>query len=122
MDRASIISVLEDTKQASNRCLEFLTEDDASYYTFKERVEAIDMAIAALREQEQSKWVSVKERLPEHGKRVLATDDTFVGEAYLSDSNSWYRGLGFRWINLFDREVTHWTPLPEPSKEGADHD
>ena len=52
MDRASIISVLEDTKQSSNKCLEFLTEDDPSYYTFKERSESLEAAIAALREQE----------------------------------------------------------------------
>lgn len=53
----------------------------------KRDVEAADMIErltaenAALREK-VPQWISVEERRPEPGKRVLATDGVFVGEAY----------------------------------------
>ncbi|MBU5626526.1 DUF551 domain-containing protein [Oscillibacter sp. MSJ-2] len=64
-----------------------------------------------------SKWISVKERLPGCGERVLATDGTFVGEAYRTSAKSWYRMSGFAWRDALGTIVTHWMPLPEPPKE-----
>lgn len=58
-------------------------------------------------------WVSVKERLPEPGERVLATDGGFVGEGYVSHYNKWCRSNGMKW-DMFRTEVTHWMPLPAP--------
>lgn len=43
------------------------------------------------------KWISTQGTLPEPGERVLATDGTFVGEAYRTSANSWYRHTGFPW-------------------------
>lgn len=37
------------------------------------------------------KWISVKERLPRCGERVLVTNDGSVWEAYLSVSHKWVR-------------------------------
>lgn len=37
------------------------------------------------------KWISAQGTLPEPGERVLATDGVFVGEAYRTSANSWYR-------------------------------
>ena len=59
------------------------------------------------------KWISVKERLPRCGERVLVTNDGSVWEAYLSISHKWVR-QEFVWA----AKVTHWMPLPEPPKEG----
>lgn len=43
-----------------------------------------------------NEWVSVEDSIPCSGKRVLATDGSFVGEAwYASFSKSWYRNNGF---------------------------
>lgn len=63
-------------------------------------------------------WISVKSRLPKCGERVIATDGSFVGEAYRTSANSWYRATGYAWRNMSGaRVVTHWMPLPEPPKE-----
>lgn len=61
-----------------------------------------------------NEWVSVEDSIPCSGKRVLATDGSFVGEAwYTSFSKSWYRNNGFEGGRICG-QVTHWMPLPEP--------
>ena len=76
--------------------------------------------LAALREQEQRQWVSVKERLPEEFKRVLVfvpEKSGLMGKPDL-DTDRIVEGCWVRW----GKYVTHWMPLPEPPKEGADHE
>jgi len=80
------------------------------------RREALDMAIAALREQPL--WISVEERLPETWVEVLA----FVpGVGY---EVAWFCGAENSWRWAWTGEsvtlvVTHWMPLPEaPEVEG----
>lgn len=81
---------------------------------------ALDMAISALRAQQaqESKplngWISVKDRLPLCGDRVIMTDGVFVCEAFLSISGKWVRN-GIGWI---ESEITHWQPMPEPPERG----
>ena len=71
--------------------------------------EACDMAFAALREQEDRKWISVEERLPEEDTEALA---------YRSGNIA----VEFRWAKCWENDalsnctVTHWMPLPEPPK------
>ena len=64
-------------------------------------------------------WIPVKERLPEYGVRVLATDmyeeDDCTGiwtrEEYPDDPDGcWIDDRG--WWHAFD-DVTHWMPLPD---------
>lgn len=57
-------------------------------------------------------WIGVKDRLPEQGIRVLVSSNKFVGEAFLTNINVWYRYVG---LPLLD--VTHWMPMPEPAEE-----
>ena len=54
-----------------------------------------------------SEWVSVEERLPEPGERVLAANGSFVGEAYLASNGTWMRHDGFPWV------VDCWMPMPD---------
>jgi hypothetical protein len=61
-------------------------------------------------------WISVKERLPRKGQRVLCTfAPTTDGKLQLividsldRQENSWARGT----------LITHWLPLPLPPKKG----
>lgn len=75
--------------------------------------------IMALREQ--PRWISVTERLPAKGMRVLAaTEGVFSGEAYLSCEGVWMRSYGVVWVSLVDMLVTHWMPLPYKSGVACD--
>jgi len=63
-----------------------------------------------------SEWISVQDRLPVPGERVLIATHKFVGEGYLG-----YSGPRKEWMrfdldvkNYFGMIVTHWMPLPEP--------
>lgn len=58
-------------------------------------------------------WISVEERSPEPGKRVLATDGVFVGEAYRTSADTWRRYDGIAMRDCLGSIVTHWMPLPE---------
>ena len=62
-----------------------------------------------------NEWVSVEDAVPDPGERVLATDGIFVGEAYRSSANSWFRYTGFPWRDgVTGRTVRFWMPMPAP--------
>ena len=67
------------------------------------------------------KWISVEDRLPGDGKRVLAycnkTGKYFVGHVsnhYLSDEVYWWHEGARGAMYTVTSKVTHWMPLPEP--------
>lgn len=63
-------------------------------------------------------WISVKDKLPESGKRYLVQIiEPYFGTKMIDilryDSSDWvYDGMPVL------ANVTHWMPLPEPPKEG----
>ena len=64
---------------------------------------------------EFGKWISVEDKLPPPGIRVLATTGGAVLEAYIKPFGKWYRNgveMGF-----WHGKITHWMPLPEPPEE-----
>ena len=74
-----------------------------------------------------NEWVSVEDTVPDPGERVLATDGIFVGEAYRTSANSWFRHTGFPWRDgVTGRTVRFWMPMPSsPDRrppEGGDAD
>lgn len=75
----------------------------------------------ALREK-VPQWISVEERRPEPGKRVIATDGVFVGEAYRTSADTWRRYDGIAMRDCLGSIVTHWMPLPEAPEEGDKHE
>ena len=81
------------------------------------------LAEAALREQEERRWISAKERLPEDDDYVLVivsgkaeniTLDNSLELAQFSISEGWILEM---WPEWEDPDVKYWIPLPEPPKE-----
>ena len=95
-----------------DRCVEHLAGAAADL------IERLTAENAALRAQ-IPQWNSVEERRPEPGKRVLATDGVFVGEAYRTSADTWRRYDGIAMRDCLGSIVTHWMPLPEAPEEGA---
>lgn len=75
-------------------------------------IERLTAENAALREK-VPRWISVDDRRPKPGARVLATDGIFVGEAYRTSADTWRRYDGIAMRDCIGSIVTHWMPLPE---------
>lgn len=74
-------------------------------------------------EKAAPKWISVQDRLPEPYTRCLVYRYDRVTKTHFIDF-LWFAGI---WrvapdYGVADDTVTHWMPLPEPPKEGADND
>ena len=75
--------------------------------------DAINLAISALKKQEEDRWVSVTERLPEPRIDVWCNSDLGQMVGYYDEIiETWY---GRDYLELL---VTAWRPLPEPYTEG----
>ena len=61
------------------------------------------------------KWISVEERLPEHGMYLVITRKGVCMTRKVHTAT--YNHLGW-WTYADFGEVTHWMPLPEGPKEG----
>lgn len=61
-----------------------------------------------------NEWVSVYDRLPESGERVLATDCGFVGEFYINKRGKWQRYNVNCSELLMALDILYWMPLPAP--------
>ena len=84
---------------------------------------ALDMAISALREQEErsnssqkcNSWISVEEGLPDDSfleKEIIVCILNRFGERNVYTKKFW--GVNSA---LWNSDITHWMPLPEPPKE-----
>lgn len=96
-------------------------------------VEDVLEAAADMLEQDAPRWISVKDRLPEHGEQVLLIaygwgDTTvYLGRLeHMDAETSWLTGITSQesewciqgWSYLREPVVTHWMPLPkEPEEE-----
>ena len=89
-------------------------------------LDALSMAISAL---EKTKWISVKDRLPDKTGRYLAVKKRIAPDELGGNRTDivilrFFVDDGFRmpthipdWINEeINEEVTHWMPLPESPK------
>ena len=79
------------------------------------------LAEAALREQEERRWIPVTERLPEIGQKCLIANREIVVRGWLRPDGVWKTGVSSDdiWSKFSLRPPTHWMPLPEPPKEDA---
>ena len=108
---------------ACENCKVGETQDRREYIEFAAAnvIEHLTAENAALREK-VPQWISVEERRPEPGKRVLATDGVFVGEAYRTSADTWRRYDGIAMRDCLGSIVTHWMPLPAAPEEGGKHE
>lgn len=105
----------------SAKCPAFPAGLDCREEMYKEvlaLLERLTAENAELREK-VPQWISVEERRPEPGKRVLATDGVFVGEAYRTSADTWRRYDGIAMRDCLGSIVTHWMPLPGAPTEGG---
>ena len=61
------------------------------------------------------KWISVKERLPEDGQRVVGIAEN--GMTGIMDYRDDGTPFAARIFGVYFSNITHWMPLPEPPKE-----
>jgi len=95
--------------------------------SLRKEIEWKDMVIAlANRKQAKAeaerdallgKWISVDEKLPAPGTRVIATDGVFVGEAIFARDSRWSGYEGGILRDCIGSVITHWMPLPPVPKE-----
>ena len=81
-------------------------------------IQVCDMAVAALREQDERRWVPVTERLPDSdGFYIVVMNGDIWGEpdVWSSTACGFYSG---KW-DEDDATISHWMPMPEPPKEDA---
>jgi len=113
----------------NERAIELLQGLKANNVLFPVVYEALDLAIAAI---ERDRWISVEERLPERGIKVLVYGvgniDGFWGDQVIAiaerflfkflpsseGTEEW--SSPWRYFHT-DYKITHWQPLPEPPKE-----
>lgn len=88
--------------------------ESASLERYKE---ALGLALSALREKEERRWIPVTELLPDQGDRVLCVVKSFAfpGSKYYNILR--YDRYGFNENGIYTDDVTHWMHLPEPPNE-----
>ena len=77
-------------------------------------LEGAQYVMSEIMEEQQTKWISVYDRLPEEGKVVLAfgTRSSTTGMFQGTQKN---RPELWHWKGCI-KHVSHWMPLPEPPK------
>lgn len=88
-----------------------MTED------WQRTIDVCEIAINAIKKQEQRRWIPVTERLPKCRERVLATDGGFVGEFYINKRGQWQRHNVNDYSLLMALDILFWMSMPEPQKE-----
>ena len=109
----TLIERLEKERNAKSRL--------ADYYktvALEQFVGGLEQAIAIVKQHNE--WVSVNERLPDIGQRVLTQKG-----GYVTICSLYRRGQGkMRWNDgrrLSDLEhYTHWMPIPQPPSKAQD--
>ena len=113
--REKLVEIMEDLGCNDEYCkdCEFCNDIDGCVHRQKEII--ADRLIAnGVTVQE---WISVKDRLPEEKGRYLTANKRCGDKIVVFDL--WFGG-GFWYVeeedDVFDFEVTHWMPMPNPPK------
>lgn len=88
---------------------------------WEEMMEVRDMAISALREQEERRWIPVTERMPQEHQIVVGWTKDNPFSCYREEVVTWNgKGWVFVYAQRYVTNVKYWMPLPEPYK--GEHD
>lgn len=98
------------------RCTERLADEAI---TIIERLTAENAKAEAERDALRRGWMSVDDKLPAPGTRVIATDGVFVGEAIYALDGRWSGYGGGILRDCLGSVITHWMPMPSAPKEDA---
>ncbi len=112
--RAKAIAVLERMAIDLTGSLAGLKEPNPMTDVLNQRLDAIDVAQEALREQ--PRWIGAEERLPEEtlvGKYILVCIKNRWNEQRV-DTVHWWGPERMHEGAWFWSDITHWMPLPEP--------
>lgn len=65
-----------------------------------------------------SNWISVEDRLPEHGEKVLTikSNGVFLVSHIIHHDEGFTPNWQYTITDRIGVNVTHWQPLPEPPK------
>ena len=109
----ALLVLREENKQRTDSYTTYLAHGRKGDPAEEVGLDALAIAISAL---EKTKWISVKDRLPELGERVICTDGYAVFEQYRVESSCVY-GMWDRFgLKSPMQEVTYWMPMPTPPK------
>ncbi len=101
-----------------NEIVTDIDKDDTCFLDIKDTVEEVIALLKAKDINVPTKWVSVKDRLPDKSGYYLILSNT-------RDARIWSYSVKHKAFNAFDLledaryalPVTYWMPLPEPPKE-----
>lgn len=94
-----VAAALADPETGEVRQYSQLDGDDREFY------DAAFLAVGALKEQEEGRWISVKEKLPPDSKPVLVA--SHEGPVY----KAWYDQVHKCWRCTKTIRVTHWRKM-----------
>lgn len=118
ISRSWLISALSEFNDTENGNWHFIL-GIKSALEIVENAPAIVSAPAA--DVAEVKWISVNDRLPQDGKRVLVVISAAKQKSIYMDIDTDRRVNG-KWVR-WDRCITHWMPLPAlPKMDGGSHD
>ena len=105
-------------------------QEDVKMYELLKDYECTEMSpvdnkkmSAALREQEEKRWIPVTERLPgNEGTYLVYTERGSVFASHFYTEKRFASGYVRepQWSQRGTVKVTHWMPMPQPPKGGAD--
>lgn len=92
-----------------------LAQDRSSLHSV---AQALQMAVDALEDQKNNRWIPVTEQFPKESGRYLCCVKSFAfpGSHYIAILK--YEYGGFIEGHIYTDDVTHWMELPEEPKEG----
>lgn len=106
------------------RAIEILNPEHRECYDGMDEVnEACRMGMEAL---ERARWIPCSERMPDlipckagtaYSEKVIVWITGRKAMVCVWDGKDWFVPYGF-W-EVWDKDVTHWMPLPEPPKEAG---